>query len=133
MTLNYPLLYVRYHAKHIVTGIAFSAIKGYAAAKYGIQRRIVLRRCKQRHPGMHELADYRWRHRKFLARLARNEEFRHKNWEAVIHMSEDFGIPQHRILERLDPDTKPIKYTAPDGKRYGAWMTLRDLYDMVRE
>lgn len=131
--LQHPWLYIRHHSRHLAVGMVFVLIKGYAAMKYGIQRRIVLRRCKQRHPGMHELADYHWRRRKYLARLARQAHFRRKNWEAVVRMSEDFGLPQHRILEKIDPYTTPINYTAPDGKRYGAWLTFRDLYDMVRE
>ena len=46
-----------------------------------------------------------------------------KNMEAVIQMSEDYCIPQHEVIRRLEMSgralNKKIRYKSKNGKLYG--------------
>jgi len=47
------------------------------------------------------------------------KEYYKKHMEAIVHMSEDYNIPQHALINRYDPNKNLLIYKAKNGKTYG--------------
>jgi hypothetical protein len=51
--------------------------------------------------------------------LKEKKEFYRKHMEAIVHMSEDYNVPQYVLIARYDPDKILLRYKAKNGKIYG--------------